>query len=96
MHQFENFEFTGTATISLVVPARTIVRVQSGRLWLTMAGKADDIWLTADEQWQAPNSTRLHLSAEPQACFALGRPVADSQVRKFRPEWLASTQLASA
>lgn len=75
MHQFEHYEFTGTRTLSLVVVAGTLLRLQTGRLWLTMQGNADDIWLNAGDEWQALRASRLHLSAEPQATFALGRPV---------------------
>lgn len=96
MYRYEHFEFTGTDAISLVVSAKTIVRVQSGRLWLTAQGKSEDIWLCAGDQWEATDATRLHLSAEPQATFALGCPVADRKLYQRRSAWLPLQKLASA
>lgn len=50
--------------------------VVSGRLWLTIAGGADDHWLSAGEGLTLARGQEAVVEASPEAAFQLLQPVA--------------------
>lgn len=61
----------GTAQ-SLSVPARTVLRVERGRLWITMAGDLNDYFVHAGESLELPRG-RVVIEADqgPSAVYVL-------------------------
>ena len=57
--------------MSLKLGAGCVIRVTHGRLWVTLQGDAQDVWLQAGEGWALPDSGTVWLSAEPVAQFQL-------------------------
>jgi hypothetical protein len=75
MYRMELFECSAATPIQLHLKAGSSIRVHSGRLWLTVEGQSEDIWLCGGEQWSAPRDLQVWLSAEPVASFGLLHPV---------------------
>lgn len=73
MHQIELYELRTPRVVALQLKAGSEIRVVRGRLWLTLAGHADDVWLQAGEGWTLPASGSVWLSAEPAADFRIAR-----------------------
>jgi hypothetical protein len=71
MHLIEHYELRTPRVVAVQLTAGSDIRVMSGRLWLTLAGQADDIWLQAGEVLTLPVNGRLWLSAEPAADFRI-------------------------
>jgi len=80
MHSIENFELSTPAAISLTLQTGSVLRATGGRLWLTLAGHPDDIWLKAGERWTMPSRGTVCLSAEPAAAFQILHPVASQRM----------------
>lgn len=75
MYQIETFEL-GTSRVALFrLKAGCVIRVTQGRLWLTLQGQSDDIWLHTGERWTVPVNGVLWLSAEPRAEFKMAQPL---------------------
>jgi len=76
MYQIENFELSTPRVVAYQLKTGCVIRVTSGRLWLTRQGSPDDLWLQAGESWTMPaaNGT-LWLSAEPAAEFRIAHPL---------------------
>ncbi len=75
MYRMELFECSAATPIQLRLKAGSGIRVNSGRLWLTVEGQSADIWLHGGEQWSAPRDLQVWLSAEPVASFGLLHPM---------------------
>jgi len=76
MYQIENFELNTPHVVACQLKAGCVIRVTTGRLWLTLPGRPDDIWLQAGESWTMPFvNTTLWLSAEPAAEFRIAQPI---------------------
>jgi len=75
MHQIEHFELATNDVVCLRLHAGCLVRVCHGRLWLTRAGHAQDVWLHPGESWMLPATGTIWLSAEPSAQFQLAHVV---------------------
>ena len=76
MYRIEHFEFHDARAQALRVRAGSLLRLGAGRLWITLEGGSEDIWLQPGEQWCAPRAARLWLSAEPLAQFEVLHAVA--------------------
>lgn len=76
MYQIETFELNTAHVVAYQLKVGCVIRVTSGRLWLTRQGSPDDIWLQAGESWTMPvaNGT-LWLSAEPAAEFQIAQAI---------------------
>jgi hypothetical protein len=70
MYRLELFECRA-APIQLHLKAGNSIRVSAGRLWLTVEGKLEDVWLRGGEQWDASRNLKVWLSAESVASFGL-------------------------
>lgn len=82
MHRIENFELSPSHLVAFQARAGTVVRVTAGRLWLTVQGRPDDVWLQTGESWRVPGAdVVLWLSAEPLACFQVAHAVASRRGR---------------
>lgn len=75
MYRMELFECSAATPIQLHLKAGSGIRVNSGRLWLTVEGQPEDIWLRGAEQWIAAQDVKVWISAEPVAGFGLLRPL---------------------
>ena len=64
MYHLELFELSSSCPSRLHVRAGSHIRVKTGLLWLTVQGRAEDIWLRAGEQWCAPQDLTVWISAE--------------------------------
>lgn len=73
MHLIENYEVRTPDVLAFQLRAGSEIRVVTGRLWLTLAGFPEDVWLQAGEAWRLPENGRLWLSAEPVADFQIAR-----------------------
>ncbi len=69
MVQIEHFELATPRTVALALSAGCVIRTTSGRLWLTVQGHAEDVWLQAGECWTLPAAGTVWMSAEPLAVF---------------------------
>ena len=70
MYRLELFECR-TTPIQLHLKAGSGIRLNTGRLWLTVEGQREDVWLCAGEQWDALRDVKVWLSAESVAHFGL-------------------------
>ena len=73
MQSLELFESSSSEPALLRLSAGACIRVNSGRLWLTIEGRADDFWLGAGSVWRADKQFTVWLSGEPAATFAVLR-----------------------
>lgn len=80
MHQIESYELHSPSATALSLKAGGMVRVVTGRVWLTLQGQSLDVWLQAGEAWQMPLTGTLWLSAEPAAAFQLVQPKASKHL----------------
>lgn len=103
MHLIENYELRTPGVLAFELMAGSEIRVVTGRLWLTLEGFAEDVWLQAGEAWALPANGRLWLSAEPVADFRIARfaaarrpmgvlPYVLSIIRRQHP-WILRKQL---
>ena len=76
MYQIEHFELNSARAIAFQLKTDCIIRVTTGRLWLTMQGRLTDVWLHPGEDWTMPSNGKLWLSAEPLALLQIARPLA--------------------
>ena len=76
MQRLDRFESTSTAARPLRLDAGSTIRVCHGRLWLTMDGQLEDVWLAPGDVWVAGRPVTVWLSGEPLAGFELLHPVA--------------------
>jgi len=77
MYQIENFELPTSRVVAFHSQAGCVIRVTAGRLWLTVQGRPDDVWLHAGQSWTAPQGhATVWLSAEPAASLQMAYPVA--------------------
>ena len=82
MHQIENFELSISRVVAFQAKAGCVIRVTAGRLWLTLQGQPDDVWLQAGESWSVPGANAvLWLSAEPSASFQMAHAIAPRRRR---------------
>ncbi|WP_114973039.1 DUF2917 domain-containing protein [Rhodoferax ferrireducens] len=81
MHQIENHELRTPGVFAFQLQACSEIRVVTGRLWLTLEGFPEDVWLQAGEAWTLPANGRLWLSAEPVGDFRIVRFTAARQSR---------------
>ena len=82
MVQIENFELKTPRVVAMQLKARSEIRVVSGRLWLTLEGHAEDVWLQAGQTWMLPVNGKLWLSAEPFSEFRIAQATAAQQARR--------------
>ena len=83
MQLIENYELRTPRVVAFELKAGSEIRVVSGRLWLTLEGLPEDVWLRQGEVWRLPANGKLWLSAEPVAEF---RMVQDSTARQHQPK----------
>ena len=103
MHLIENYEVRTSGVLAFQLKAGSEIRVVTGRLWLTLVGFPEDVWLQAGEAWALPANGRLWLSAEPVADFRIARFTAARQPMgglpyllskiKLPPPWILIKQL---
>jgi Protein of unknown function (DUF2917) len=77
MYQIEHFELNSARAIAFQLKTDCVIRVTTGRLWLTLQGRPNDVWLQAGDDWNMPLNGKLWLSAEPLAMFQIARPIAE-------------------
>ena len=75
MVRIEHFELTTPHTAALALEAGCVIRVSSGRLWLTVQGQSDDVWLQSSGCFTLPTRGTVWISAEPAAQFTVARRV---------------------
>jgi hypothetical protein len=90
MVKIEHFELRTPDVVALRLAAGMVLRVSSGRLWLTQDGCSEDVWLQAPASWTAPHAVNVRLSAEPSVDFQIARPAAVRRVPRIR---MARTRL---
>jgi len=103
MHLIENYEVRTSGVLAFQLKAGSEIRVMTGRLWLTLEGFPEDVWLQAGEAWRLPENGRLWLSAEPVADFRIARFTAVRQpmgvlpyvlsIIKLQPPWILRKKL---
>lgn len=93
MHLIENYELRTPGVLAFQLQAYSEVRVVAGRLWLTLEGFPEDVWLQAGEAWTLPANGRLWLSAEPVADFRIARFTAARQQRGVLQHLLSKVKL---
>jgi hypothetical protein len=84
MVKIEQFELRTPEVVALRLPAGAVVRVRTGRLWLTQEGRSEDVWLQAHGSWTAPQAVRVRLSAEPSVDFQIAQPAALPRAPRIR------------
>jgi hypothetical protein len=94
MHLIEHYELKTPRVVAFRLKAQSEIRVLRGRLWLTLAGLPEDVWLQPGQAWTLPVNAQLWLSAEPVAAFQIAqfsaaRPAAPRRLkREPDPFWL--------
>jgi hypothetical protein len=73
MHLIEHYELRTPRVVAFQLKAQSEIRVVSGRLWLTLEGLPEDVWLQPGEAWTLPVNGQLWLSAEPVAAFRVAQ-----------------------
>lgn len=86
MYQIETFELSTSRVAMFRLKAGCVIRVTDGRLWLTLPGCMDDIWLRAGESWTLPVNSTLYLSAEPAAMFQVAQPITVTRRKPGLPQ----------
>ncbi|BDT66405.1 hypothetical protein os1_05670 [Comamonadaceae bacterium OS-1] len=84
MVRIEHFELRTPEVVALHLPAGAVLRVSTGRLWLTQEGRSEDVWLQAHGSWTAPQAVRVRLSAEPSVDFQIAQPAAVRRAPRIR------------
>ena len=79
MHQIENYELRAPRVVAFQLRAGSEIRVVSGRLWLTLQGFSEDVWLQHGETWRLPVNGQVWLSAEPVAEFRIAQFTTERQ-----------------
>lgn len=97
MYHLELFELSSSRPSRLQVKAGSHIRVKTGLLWLTVQGRAEDVWLRAGEQWCAPQDLTVWISAEvcAGASGVQGELVHPAQPLTWARGWGRSVQGAS-
>ena len=88
MVRIEHFELRTPEVVALRLPAGAVLRVSTGRLWLTQDGRSEDVWLQTHGSWTAPQAVSVRLSAEPSVDFQIAQPAAmhlAPRIRLARP-----------
>lgn len=84
MVRIEHFELRTPDVVALRLPAGAVVRVSTGRLWLTQDGRSEDVWLQAHGSWTASQAVSVRLSAEPSVDFQIAQPAAVRSAPRIR------------
>jgi hypothetical protein len=90
MYKIEHYELSAQHPVACPLKAGCVVRVDTGRLWLTLQGRVNDVWLQTGEAWVLPVDGTLWLSAEPVARFNIAQPLARRTLRM--PKILPATR----
>jgi hypothetical protein len=69
MVRIEHYELASPRAVALYLGTGSTIRVSSGRLWLTVQGQPQDVWLQAGEGFTLGSAGTAWLSAEPAAQF---------------------------
>ena len=94
MHLIEHYELKTPRVAAFELKAQSEIRVLRGRLWLTLAGQPEDVWLQPGQTWTLPVNGLLWLSAEPVAAFQVAQfsaaqPAAPQRLKRTPdPFWL--------
>ena len=67
MHHIDEWEIRDAVARPMRLTAGTLLRVSSGRVWLTVEHGNEDIWLLPEVEWRATQPVRVWLSADPTA-----------------------------
>nr|WP_315237986.1 DUF2917 domain-containing protein [uncultured Albidiferax sp.] len=84
MVRIEHFELRTPDVVVLRLPAGAVLRVSTGRLWLTQEGHSEDVWLQAHGSWTAPQAVSVRLSAEPSVDFQIAQPAVVRSAPRIR------------
>ena len=84
MVKIEQFELRTPEVVALRLPAGAVLRVRTGRLWLTQEGCTEDVWLQTHGSWTAPQAVLVRLSAEPSVDFQIAQPAALRRAPRIR------------
>lgn len=71
MKSVQHYELDQNSASSFDADTDCRLRVTSGRVWLTLEGQLDDVWLNADAEYAIAKGSTVWLGAEPAACIAL-------------------------
>jgi hypothetical protein len=83
MQSLELFESLSSTPARMRLAAGACIRVSAGKLWLTVEGQSDDVWLSAGAQWCASRDLMVWLSGEPTAKFDVLYPVSRKEAENF-------------
>jgi hypothetical protein len=83
MYQIDHFELTSPHCVALALGRGCVIRANSGRLWLTLQGHTEDIWLQAGQHHTLAANATVWISAEPRAQFQVARALSSWH----RPGW---------
>jgi hypothetical protein len=76
MVEIKHFEMSTPSIAALALDGGSVIRLISGRLWLTVQGQSDDVWLTASGNFTLSARGTVWISAEPAAQFQVAQRVA--------------------
>ncbi|MDC8786411.1 DUF2917 domain-containing protein [Roseateles koreensis] len=96
MYRIVELELRDAVARPLHLRQGCILRVLTGRVWLTQDRDSADLWLLPAQEWQAPASAsvKLWLSGEPTASLQILNPIRKTDTSPLKP--LFAIRLRSA
>lgn len=71
MNSIQHFELDQPSASKFHARENCMLRVTSGRIWLTIEGQLPDVLLSTDEAFVIAKGSTAWLSAEPVACISI-------------------------
>ena len=75
MYTIQHLELRSASARRLFVGRGCLLRVTTGRVWITLEQGSEDIWLLPGQEWRAPGAVQLWISAEPVARLQVLAPL---------------------
>ncbi len=93
LSQAHNLQLQRNQAASLACTTSVLIRVKTGRVWITAYGVLDDHWLAAGESLRLPPSQHIVVQAEDRFTSIDLSPIANAQPEPQMSIWATISQL---